>query len=477
MELDEYFCFYAPNFRFHPKFKSRMWDGRIHIFHTKNNTIYAGLIEYIYKFAEDRGYSIISAFEPDEIKITSDDIKQFVDTLKISSNNVDIDTRDYQLSAIETCVRHKRQIILSATSSGKSLVIYVLMRYLQTITDKKLLLIVPTVGLVTQMYNDFVDYSTNTDWCVEDNCHQISSGKEKNAPQQIIISTWQSIFRMPKSYFAQFDGIIVDEVHNATASSIKNIMEKSVDVSWRIGFTGTLRETKAHHLVLEGLFGKATKVVSTKELMDRNQVAKLNIKCVVLDYGNTLSKACKSLPYAKEVDFVVGDKKRMDFIVNLAKHLKGNTLILFKLVEKHGKPLFTRLSNELPDRPIYYVTGAVNSENRETIRTAMETHNDAILVASLGTMSTGVSIKKIHNIIFASPSKSKITVLQSIGRGLRMANDKNKVALFDIVDDLRYKSHTNYVFKHFLERVRYYGDEKFDFDITTYTLYKEKTLV
>jgi len=318
------------------------------------------------------------------------------------------------------------------------------------------------------MYNDFDDYSSADDnWDVVEKCHMVFQGQDKIDPEKpIVISTWQSIYKMRKPYFQNFSAVLGDECHLFKANSLTKIMEKLEDCPFRVGTTGTLDGTKTHQLVLEGLFGEVRKVTTTKNLMDDNQLSSLKIKCLALKYDEETCKSIKGMKYKDEMDWIAQNDKRNKYIKNLCKGLKGNTLVLFNMVEKHGKPLYDLISDELgSERPVYFVHGSVDSAIREKIRTDTESHDNAIIVASYGTFSTGINIRNLHNIIFASPSKSKIRNLQSIGRVLRRSDTKDSAVLYDIVDDLHHKKHKNFALIHFLERVKIYNDEKFNYKV------------
>ena len=330
-----------------------------------------------------------------------------------------------------------------------------------------MLLVVPTTNLVSQMYGDFGDYSSNVDdWDVEEQCHKIYSGKEKKAEQQIYISTWQSLYRLPKEYFEQFSLIVGDEAHLATANSLKGILEKTTSCRYRFGTTGTLTDSKTHKLVLEGLFGKTYTATTSKELMDDKHISKLNIQCLQLEYPEEECKELKKATYQEEIDFIVTHTKRNNFICNLALDQKGNTLILFNYVEKHGKVLEKMLLDKQPKRRIFFIAGETDVEQREEIRKATEEERNAIIVASSGVLSTGVNIKNLQYLIFAHPYKAKVRNLQSIGRVLRLDDKNNKAVLYDIIDDLHYKKHQNYGLKHWKERLNIYLKEKFDYNYT-----------
>ena len=453
-ELSDYFTFYVPGYQFTPAYKSRYWDGKIRLLDLRTMLIYRGLIAYIEKFCEERKYTLDIDIELRTTKIFSlVEAKEFVDTLKLPH-----EVRDYQLNSFVHAIRNKRLMLLSPTASGKSLIIYLIIRHLQ-IENSRGLLIVPTTSLVEQMYKDFEDYGYDS----EQYCHRQYSGKEKHTNKFLTITTWQSIYKNPQEYFEQFDFVVGDEAHQFKAKSLATIMSGCTNAGYRIGCTGTLDGTQTHRLVLEGLFGPVFQATTTKELMDSKHLAEFKIKCLILKYPETVCKQSRDWDYNTEVDYIVLNKARNEFIKNLVLSLEGNTLILFQFVEKHCIDLHSLIKEHTKNRHVFFVYGGTDVEVRESIRSITEKEKDAIIVASYGTFSTGVNIRNLHNIVFASPSKSRIRNLQSIGRGLRIGDNKQEATLFDIADDFRIGKHTNYTLKHFVERVKIYDDEKFSY--------------
>lgn len=461
MELSEFFTFFVPGYKFMPAFKNKMWDGKLRLLDMRTNKIYQGLQKYIEQFCKERGYSI-------ELPLSEafDNNIDWIDYLPLGKGNT-IKPRDYQKDAVKHALTDRNGILLSPTASGKSLIIYLLIRYfLEYNKTQKILLIVPTTSLVKQMYGDFAEYAMEDDTFNPDICHQIMAGIDKNADTQIYISTWQSIYKMPKDYFQQFGMVIGDEAHNFKAKSLTSILTKCTQASWRFGLTGTLDGTQTHKLVLEGLFGPVYNVTTTKTLMDDNHLAKLSIDVILLKYPNDLCKIVSKMKYQDEIDHIVTYTPRNNFIKNLALDQKGNTLVLFQFVEKHGIPLHKMIENDAAKgRRVFFVAGQTDAETREEVRAITETCKDAIIVASLGTFSTGINIKNLHNIIFASPSKSQIKVLQSIGRVLRQSSDGRAAKVYDIADDLSSGSRKNYTLNHSAERIKIYAKQKFKFSI------------
>jgi len=463
-EASEYFTFFVPGYQFVPAYRNRIWDGRIRLLNLQTSQLYIGLLPYFEVFCKERNYTFEYQDSLDfEDEYSVYHAKKFIESLDIHSRGEPIEIREHQLNAYIHAMQKRRALLVSPTASGKSLIIYLLFRQLHHYQNLKGLVIVPTTSLVEQLYSDFGDYNNGE----MVNVHRIYQGKEKESDKPLIISTWQSLYKMPKEYFEQFDYIIGDEAHLFKAQSLTTILTSCVNAKYRIGLTGTLDGTKTHKLVLEGLFGTVKKVITTRELIDKQQVSDFEIKCLVLKHDDEVCLQLKDKTYQEEIQYLIANENRNKFIKNLAVSLGNNTLILYQMVDKHGQILYDMIKNtkNIGERKVFFVHGGTDTADREEIRRIMEIENDAIVVASFGTFSTGINIRNLHNIIFASPSKSRIRNLQSIGRGLRQAEGKDKATLYDIADDLRYKKHMNFTLKHFVERVRIYTEEKFPFKI------------
>lgn len=457
-ELWQFFTFEVPNAKFMPSYRSRQWDGKIRLFDLRDNKLYCGLLPYLEKYLKENNYQYeLDKQLEEKDQITNDELYEFIKSLKLK-----YEIRDYQFDAVKHAIKNRRALFLSPTASGKSLIIYCIIVY-YLLKDCRALILVPTTSLVEQMYKDFIDYG-----CNKKIIQRIYSGHTKDINSLITISTWQSIYKLNKDWFSQFDIVIGDEAHLFKAKSLTTILTNMVDCVYRFGLTGTLDGSETNKLVLEGLFGSVKKVTTTKELMDNNTVAKLSINCIVLKYDSVACKEIKGKNYQQEIEYIVENQKRNLFILNLAKHLKGNTLILFQLVEKHGKPLHELAEKTIENKDyVYFVYGGVKTQVREEIRSIVENSNNSIIIASYGTFSTGINIKNLHNVIFASPSKSKIRVLQSIGRGLRTSESKTDAVLYDIADDISCKGKPNFTLNHFVKRIEYYNVEQFDYKIDT----------
>jgi len=454
-EISEFFTFDVPGAKFMPMFRNRVWDGKIRLFSSDTGEIYVGLLPYVKKFCDSNKilYIIEKGVENDR-NVVRKDVGAYIESLKPKSQGKFLKIRDYQVDAVHHALARNRALLVSPTASGKSLIIYSLVRYYQ-MKGLKTLILVPTTSLVEQMYTDFQDYGWNSDI----HCQKIYQGYTTKIEKDVVISTWQSIYKMPRKYFDQFGCVIGDEAHMFKAKSLTGIMTKMHHCRYRFGLTGTLDGTQTHQLVLEGLFGAVEKVVTTKQLIDKNTLAKLKIKCIILKHNKIKEK----MTYAEEMDYLVSKESRNNFILDLCNTINGNTLCLFQLVEKHGKILYDGMKDK---ENVYFVYGGTDTDQREKIRGLVEGHKRSTTIASYGTFSTGINIRNINNIVLASPSKSKIRVLQSIGRGLRTSSTKDSILVYDIADDISYNERRNFTLNHFTERLNIYNEEQFDYDIS-----------
>ncbi len=462
-ELADQFTFDVPGAKFSPAYKKKFWDGKIRLFNTQTGEIYVGLLDRIVQFSKDHGYTYEfvdnkhygTPFEVNEM-ISKAGVKDYMTA--ISKHK----PRDYQVEGVYDALRHNRKLLISPTASGKSLMIYSIVRYFVEL-KKNTLIVVPTTSLVEQMYKDFADYG----WDVGSFCHKIYAGRERETDSQVIITTWQSIYKLPRKYFERFSVVVGDEAHQFKSKSLISIMTKLADAKYRFGFTGTLDGSQTHKWVLEGLFGPSYKIIKTDELMKKGHLATLDINVLLLKHPPN-----KFETFEDEVQYIIGHNRRNNFIKNLALDLKGNTLILFARVEGHGEPLYNLINNNntIENRQVFFVHGGVDTQSREKVREITERESNAIIIASYGTFSTGINIKNLHNVIFASPSKSRIRNLQSIGRVLRKGSQKTRATLYDIADDISYKSRKNYTLNHLIERIKVYNEENFNYDIVTVPL-------
>lgn len=459
--IKDEFSFFIPQFRFTRAWKQgKQWNGKI-ILLKKNKFLYSGLLETLkgflsqhhYPFSDNTGHRQSHSF-------FKSDFLDFINTIQLK-----IPPRDYQLNSVLELLDRQKTILVSPTASGKSYILFLALLYiLKHRWSKKILIVVPTVSLVLQMYKDFISYcyDEKTEKFFTDKVHLIFQGRERHNNSPITISTYQSLLACEPEFFTVFDTVVADEVHLMSKSSGQQILEYSTNADLRWGMTGTLQECQLDLLVLTGLFGKAVQLVKTAELMDRGCVAKLKINNIILKYSPPLAKLIKTMSFQDEYEYIISLKERQDIINSFVTQLSGNTLVLFTRIELQGEQLYKDLVQLNPAKQVFFLTGKNTAEEREEVRKITEKSNNVILVCSYGIFSTGVSINNLHNVVFASPYKSKIKVLQSIGRGLRLHESKDFCYLYDFVDDARYNNDPNYFFSHFVDRYLLYCNEGFE---------------
>ncbi len=460
-EMSEAFSFDVEGASFSPAYRKKFWDGKIRLLSTHTKSLPAGLTYQACRWLDRHGYDW--KFEDNQYYGTpyEMDNRVFYEGVELFMNKISgVKPREYQVETVFHALKEYRKTIVSPTGSGKSLMIYAICRYLKSI-NKKVIVVVPSKSLVEQMTKDFADYGWDADQFV----HKIYAGHVKDTEKPITITTWQSVYGLDKKWFRQFDAVVGDECHNFKAKSLQGIMKKLPDAKWRYGFTGTLDGKNVHKLILEGHFGPVYKTTSSSDLMEKGFLAKLKVEIIQLKHTPE-----KFNTYNDEIEAIGNMYHRNRFICNLANSLEGNVLVLFGRVDGHGIPMHEMITN-MTTRPIHLIYGDTKVKVREEVRAISETSSDNIILGSYGTMSTGVNIKNLHHVIFASPSKSRIRVLQSIGRGLRKAKGKNHAMLYDIADDFR-KEHgrNNFTLNHLAERIKYYIDEDFEYRVSEMSL-------
>ena len=396
--------------------------------------------------------------------LTSEDISNLIDSLDIP-DHIDID-RQYQSETVKNALNYKILSVKSPTASGKSFMIYLILEWLMSNTDKQIAIIVPTTALVEQMYGDFADYGLDVELFCERIYDKYSDMKQSK--KRIYISTWQSMHKMYPEYFHRFGTIIGDEAHGFAAKSLRKIMDNCINAEYRIGTTGTLPESKADQVLIEGLFGPLYIAATTKELRDEKYINEINpINIVSLNYSETEKKVMAGAKYQDEIDFIISHKKRNEFIKDLALSTDNNTLVMFSRIETHGVPLYELIKENAKDRNVYYVSGKTKTKDREIIRKIVNEEKNAIVVASV-VFSTGTNIPNLNTLIFSAPTKSVIKIPQSIGRILRKSDINSTV--YDIVDNLEYSGKINYSMQHAYKRLEIYAKDEFLYNYTEVNL-------
>lgn len=483
LDLQDEFSFEVPGAKFDPRVKFGKWDGIKRLYNRKTKKMHIGLLFKLLNVCDKKGWS--THLDPDLMpspdNLEDEDLDQLIELIKPYSGGESIDPFDYQREAVKYMMNMDRTTVLAATSAGKSLILYLAIRIYQLLDDmhdKTMFIVVPSASLVEQLYSDFEDYSnfSGSKWSVHNQCQKISGKYSKQIYNQIVITTWQSMIKLPHSIYEDMGAVFVDEVHTASASSLTSILERCTTTPYRHGLTGTLDGAECNELVIQGLLGPKKRIVSAREIIDQGRASDLEIRMTMLDYPNSerqnLAIEKANVPskqrFQKEVEIVNAIQYRRDFIYDLIKSMPGNSLVLFDRVDGYGKELYEAFK-EIHDNT-FLIIGDTDSLEREDIRNSMEEHDDAVIFASYGCMQQGVSIKRLHNLFLISSSKSIIRILQSIGRMMRKHSTKDKARIFDIVDDLSFDGRENYMLKHAQERIQMYSGEQFKIEFDQYDL-------
>ena len=488
------------NYQYDPRFKSGQWDGYKKFYSVKNNyLIYPkGFTNLIKDFCMNSNIKF-EEVNPTHYDYDEDDINTFIESL-----NLDFELRDYQRKTIHLTLKNGRGVYELATGSGKSVIQAIILTYLWYKYNIKSVLIVPNVSLVEQFYSDFLDYFKNYDKDITEILHKIYSGLPKHFDKPITITTWQSVYKS-EELFEDIGCIITDEVHRAKNYESKLadiIIPSSLNAKYKLGFTGTIPKDRVEQYNLIGSFGEIKTIVKAKDLIEMGYGTPIEIILMNLKYPKKFCTEIRKQNYQKEKKIFETLDDRNDYIVKLARKVSekfGNTLILFDRIE-HGYTLVEKLTGgkfipkltnrnanlykdkkiflntitdkeqkiidkynldvkTLEDEKVFFIYGEVDANIREEIRKKTEELDNIIIVANYQTFSTGVNIKNLHNLILASSTKKFETLVQSLGRTIRKHKLKNKVRVFDIIDNCSTGFSDNYLYKHFKERLAVYIEE------------------
>ena len=459
------------SWRFNPLVKKGLWDG--YVSYIKDDKwIPSGLWREVmgickeYKF-EFKLNGITDIFD------TSINQEKFTEWALEFFEKSEITPRDYQIEAAFNILKFKRCLSELATSAGKTLISFLTVAYLlEHQKAQRILFIVPNVSLVLQASEDFLDYNYRNQADIK--VQQIYSGQKIRAGRNVVIGTYQSLVKKDKAYFAEFDAVIVDETHKAKSASIKTILQKCVNAEYKYGLSGTIpKEGTLDRLTLTAYTGPLITEISANYLQNEGHIAGCKVKIIKMDYAPQSTKdAFREMSQNRyeskdvfkfEQNYVINSPGRLNFITNIISRVRGNSLVLFHRIE-HGKKIYEKLRQD-SDKQVYYVDGGIDQDIREEHKKKMEAGEEVVIVASYGTFSTGISIKKIHNIFFTESFKSEVIIRQSIGRGLRQHSSKDSVNIIDFVDDLSSPDWDNYLMRHSKERQRIYREQKFKYDV------------
>lgn len=469
LALKKKFQYIFPNFKHHPLFKAGKWDGKVSMFDMKTNLFPIGHFGEFKQWCDEKGMSYFTNFKEEEELPQDEYSSEIVDKLVAPFFKTDFKLRDYQLEMIRLALVQRRAVFESATGSGKSSTIYGIVRMLMHLTpkDEQIALIVPNIMLVDQMASDFLEYG----WDKEDFEKNVDLLHGETSPfvkfdKRVIITTWQSLQKKPDEFFQRYGSVLVDEVHLAKAQVLQSILTNCVNAKYRIGVTGTLPKEELFRNQIFAYLGGKSYEKRAKDLIKDGVLSDITICNLLIDYPEEYRKESRKLTFQSEEMLIEKSVERNKIITKIIKNIKPTKNILVLIKKREHLSFVSRLIKDAyPDRKTHIIHGDVS--DREDIRKAMEVDGGQILIATYGTFSTGVNIKRLHHIIFASSYKAKAKVLQSIGRGLRKYSDKDRVVIWDLIDDLRYTSprgttYLNALYKQWLERLNHYESEGFE---------------
>lgn len=473
-QLHHHFSFFNENYKFKP------FNQKTYLFNRNNLFLPIGLYSHLNLFFKKNKIN----FKFDEnisrkIIIPDKKIKKFI--LDEKEKFKTFKPRFYQIKSLYLALQNNKSIIELPTGSGKSFIIFLYIKFLMTnYLDKKdkILLIVPKKSLVFQMRDEFENYQKDFSYKI----HTICAGQEKTSIKQIHISTWQSIYKLPYNHFKQYKTLIIDECHTAKANSIRKITEYCTNTKFRLGTTATI-PNNVYKIILLGNFEKIYQnIEKTKDLINKKLLSNVIIHHIILKHPIETRLLVSSFPqkdFNNEIILSLRNINRFKIILNIIQRLNKNCLILFKRIS-FGKKLYNTLLNMNLDRTIYYIDGKIDIEKREEMRKKMEEKNNIILIATHQIFSMGINIKNLHYIIITLFNKSKISVMQTIGRGLRPLKNKKIINIIDLVDDMQINNkekkeyekndiilHTNrnLLLQHFYDRLKIYKEEGFEYKI------------
>lgn len=444
-----------------PRYKDGEWDGYIRMIKW-DGRFYMGLVPSLIKFANENDIPVELSFP---LSYSNDMTEErAVEYFKEIATGKDfkLTINDHQIFSFVECINNKRLVIESATGSGKSFSIYALTEYFRQ--NHKILIIVPKIALVKQLYNDFKNYKGS-----DPECHQIHGGKSKDFEENVCISTWQSIVSLVgnKKWMSQFTCVICDEVHRAKAKSISNILKSLNKAELRFGFTGTIdqEEDSNNSMTIEGMIGEIKTASKAHELIKEGKLSKININVIFLKYPQMERFMAGRLSYQDQIDFINRHEKRWNLLKRIAKAKTRNSLILFSRKDKFGVPLYEELKRECQGRPVYLITSKTKIDERERIRCQVELDTNAIILATYSIFAEGINIRNLYNLIGASATASEQRIIQSIGRILRIGKEGDQVYFDDLVDDLSQDQKRNYFVQHAMKRFDIYDKHRYPYRI------------
>ena len=482
--------------RFHPAVKAGVWDGEISYF--KDGRINFGLWRECLKGSQEIGASFIVENKEDfplNRDVTLEKVKEFCSEFFKNHKMKDKDGNwipffpyDHQIESAYKILKNRFCLSEVATSGGKSLIISIVFFYtLRNIEpDAKFLIIVPSINLVTQFYDAIIDFNIGLNQKMDGGnpnpldikIEEIMSDRPRKHGEDnpnIYIGTYQSLEKWPKEFFEKIHTVATDEAHGAKAKTLVSILGKTFKSAYsRFGVSGTFpADDTCEILTIQSVLGPKINEISAHELKEKGIITPMEVKTVLMNHDDKEFKG--KLDIIKrggngkvvmdlEKAYIHESTKRLDFISKIVNKCDSNTLVLFHSIE-YGQKLFEKLKKDCPDKEFFYIDGEIKNKNRESIKKEMEKTDGKVqvLIASFGTLSTGVSINAIFNVIFADSFKSEQIIIQSIGRALRLHEDKKTAFIFDLVDVFDPEHMTNILYRHYEERRRFYEKRRYPF--------------
>ena len=412
------------------------------------------------------------------------DESEFIEWVNTYFEESEKQPRDYQIEGVSRILKYRFCTEEISTSGGKTLMAFLLFRYLlDKGLIKRMLYVVPNISLVTQTEEEFYEYEEDCGkkpiW--KSQCVFGGKGKNEDLEANIVFGTFQSLSKKDIDYFAKFDAVFIDETHHARCSSIKNVIVKSYNSKYNVGMTGTLPpEGSLDSFTVQSYLGPCVYVVKSADLIASNFATPVKVVGIELDYLNedvkkklydlrnvsaTEKDGVKLLNLEK--DIVRENRKRLLYVCDTIAKSTKNSLVLFSDIKNdYGRNIFNYLK-ENTDKTVYYIDGGTKAENRDYFKKQMEETDGVIIVASIGTFSEGISINNCHNIFLVESSKSEYIVRQALGRGMRLLEGKQIMIVIDFQDNFIYGTHkyqkVNYLMRHAHERARIYKDKGFPY--------------
>ena len=510
-QLNLWLTRHVKGYRYMPAFKMGVWNGQQTYF--RNGRINLGLWKEAMKCCKEIDMPFILENKeefPLNRDVTLESVQEFCKEFfkfhKVKTKSgewIPFVPYEHQVESAYKILKNRYCMAEVATSGGKSLIISIVMFYtLKHIQpDAKFLIIVPSITLVTQFYDNIVEYNwgiNNLAEMREKKIESITNSEAKYTPcdvrveevmserprkysgtqdANVYIGTYQSLEKWPKEFFQQFHTVITDEAHGAKAKTITTILQKTFKHAYsRFGVSGTFPEDDTCEiLTIQAVLGPKITEVSANELKEKGIITPMEIRAVIMNHNDKefddriqiIKKGGNGKDaFELEKAYIHVSEKRLDFIKKIVEKCDSNTLLLFHTID-YGHQIFNKLEKELPGRDYYYIDGEISGKKREVIKKQMEVTdgNVKVLVASYGTLSTGVSINAIFNVIFADSFKSEQIIIQSIGRALRLHSEKKKANIFDLVDVFDSNNMENILFRHFKEREKFYQKRQYPYKI------------